>query len=103
MVSEPCGHRPARPQIREQKKPASARTSSRFRRDMYLLKRYRFNLRGDEKSALVVALSLTRGSWSRKHESCQQCGTIERPHQGNGLCARRYTRADGRRDTNTPT
>ena len=30
--------------------------------------------------------------WSRKYKQCQECGTTERRHYGNGLCWRCYNR-----------
>ena len=32
------------------------------------------------------------GRWSKRHESCVKCKTIERRHQGRGLCSLCYQR-----------
>lgn len=31
--------------------------------------------------------------WAREHACCVECGTVERPHRGYGLCQRCYVRA----------
>jgi HNH endonuclease len=33
------------------------------------------------------------GRWSRDHDACVECGTVERPHNARGLCGRCYARA----------
>lgn len=39
---------------------------------------------------------LKPGQWSRKYDSCQDCGTTERPHSAKGLCTTCYRRPYGR-------
>lgn len=42
-----------------------------------------------------LGTSLPAGQWSLSHACCQECGKRDRPHAGNGLCARCYRRKQG--------
>lgn len=83
------------PQVESQRKVPN-RTFSQFRPDMYLNKRYTVRLKSNDIDPLLFPLSLTRGSWSGNNESCLECRTTDRPHQGKGLCTRCFAREHGR-------
>lgn len=69
------------------------RTSSRESPSLYLPRRYKVYLQErDGSTDLAYSRSLPRGSWSRKRAHCRECGTQDRPHGGNGLCSRCFSR-----------
>jgi hypothetical protein len=39
-----------------------------------------------------AVIHATIEKWSRKHDSCQECGKTDRPHAANGLCDPCYVR-----------
>lgn len=69
------------------------RTFSRESPSLYLPRRYKVYLQErDGSTDLAYSRSLPRGSWSRKRAHCRECGTQDRPHGGNGLCSRCFSR-----------
>lgn len=63
------------PQVESQRKVAN-RTSSQESPTSYLPRKYTVNLqKRDGLADLAFSLSLPRGSWSRKHPRCLECGT----------------------------